>query len=180
MEKTLVIHPDDRSTDFLKPIYENLEGDVNVVTGGYYKSTIRAFIDQADRIIMLGHGSPGGLFSVNKFYGSEGYIIDETMVASLSNKPNNMFIWCNADKFVNRFHLKGFYSGMFISEYSEAAYCNTPTNPGDVEKSNDLFSAIVGKNIMLEAKELCDKAKAEYYLSENKVAEYNNQRLYYK
>ena len=33
---------------------------------------------------------------------------------------------------------------------------------------------------MLEAKELCDKAKAEYYLSENKVAEYNNQRLYYK
>ena len=180
MEKTLVIHPDDRSTDFLKPIYENLEGDVNIVTGGYYKSTIRAFIDQADRIIMLGHGSPGGLFSVGKFYGSEGYIVDETMVASLGNKPNNMYIWCNADKFVNRFHLKGFYSGMFISEYSEAAYCNTPANPGDVEKSNDLFSAIVGRNIMLEAKELCDKAKLEYYLSENKVAEYNNQRLYYK
>jgi hypothetical protein len=102
------------------------------------------------------------------------------MIASLGNKPNNMFIWCNADKFVNRFHLKGFYSGMFISEYSEATYCNTLTNPGDVEKSNDLFSAIVGRNIMLEAKELCDKAKVEYYLSDNKVAEYNNQRLYYK
>jgi hypothetical protein len=181
MEKTLVIHPDDRSTDFLKPIYENLEGDVNVITDGYYKDSIRVFIDQADRVIMLGHGSPNGLFNVGKFYGcNNGYIVDETMIASLGNKPNNMYIWCNADKFVNRFYLKGFYSGMFISEYGEATYCNTPTNPGDVEKSNDLFSTIIGKNIMLEAKELCDKAKSEYYLSENKVAEYNNQRLYYK
>ena len=179
--RTLVIHPKDRSTDFLKPIYESIEGDVHVITSLYYKDTVRALIDQSDRIIMLGHGSPAGLFAVGQFEDcSNGMIIDETMVASLGNKPNNMFIWCNADKFVNRFHLKGFYSGMFISEYGEATYCNTPANPGDVEKSNDLFSAIVGRNIMLEAKELCDKAKLEYYLSDNKVAEYNNQRLYYK
>jgi hypothetical protein len=107
-------------------------------------------------------------------------IIDETMVASLGNKPNNIYIWCNADKFVDRFHLKGFYSGMFISEYIEATCCNTQANPGDVERSNDLFSAIVGRNIMLEAKNLRDLAKIEYYLPNNKVAEYNNQRLYYR
>ena len=69
---------------------------------------------------------------------------------------------------------------MFISEYGEALYCNTPTNPGDVEHSNNLFSAIVGRNIMLEAKNLRDMAKVNYYLPNNKVAEYNNQRLYYR
>jgi len=177
---TLVIHPNDRSTDFLKPIYENIEGDVNVITGGYYKDTVRAFIDQADRIILLGHGSFAGLFSVGQFKGCNGMIIDGTMVASLGNKPNNIYIWCNADKFVNHFYLKGFYSGMFISEYSEANYCDTPTNPGDVEHSNNLFSDIVGKNIMLEAKNLCDVTKTNYYLPNNKIVEYNNQRLYFK
>ena len=178
---TLVIHPNDRSTDFLKPIYENIEGDVNVITGGYYKDTVRAFIDQADRIILLGHGSFAGLFSVGQFEGCNGMIIDETMIISLGNKPNNMYIWCNADKFVNRSPLlKGFYSGMFISEYTEALFCNTPTKVGDVEYSNDLFSDIVGKNTMLEAKQLCEVVKTRYYIPGNKVAEYNNQRLYFK
>ena len=179
--RTLVIHPKDRSTDFLKPIYESIKGDVHVITSLYYKDTVRALIDQSDRIIMLGHGSPAGLFAVGQFEDcSNGMIIDETMVASLGNKPNNIYVWCNADKFVNRFHLKGFYSGMFISEYGEASYCNTVANPGDVEHSNNLFSAIVGRNIMLEAKNLRDMAKIEYYLPNNKVAEYNNQRLYYR
>jgi len=178
---TLVIHPSDRSTDFLKPIYESIEGDINVINGGYHKDVVRELISKADRVIMLGHGSPAGLFSVGKFEGcNNSFIIDETMVASLGNKPNNIYVWCNADKFVDRFYLKGFYSGMFISEYSEADYCNTIANPGDVEYSNDLFSAIVGRNITLEAKNLCDIAKVNYYLPNNKVAEYNNQRLYFK
>lgn len=178
---TLVIHPSDRSTDFLTPIYESIEGNITVLSGDWPKDEVRELIEQSDRVIMLGHGSPFGLFSVGQFPSNNGYIIDESMVEALSNKPNNIYVWCNADRFVNRFpSLKGFYSGMFISEYGEASYCNTPTNPGDVEKSNDLFSAIVGKNIMLEAKQLCEVAKAEYYLSNNKVAEYNNQRLYSK
>ena len=102
--RTLVIHPKDRSTDFLKPIYESIEGDVHVITGLYYKDTVRALIDQSDRIIMLGHGSPAGLFAVGQFEDcSNGMIIDETMIASLGNKPNNIYVWCNADKFVNRF-----------------------------------------------------------------------------
>ena len=176
----LIIHPTDRSTDFLKPIYANIT-DATILNSGVGKGQVAKLISEHDRIIMLGHGSPAGLFAVGQFEDcSNGMIIDETMVASLGNKPNNIYVWCNADKFVNRFHLKGFYSGMFISEYGEASYCNTVANPGDVEHSNDLFSAIVGRNIMLEAKNLRDMAKIEYYLPNNKVAEYNNQRLYYR
>lgn len=176
--KTLVIHPSDSTTEFLKPIYSGIEGAV-VLRGNQTKDEVRQMIEESDRVIMLGHGSPGGLFSVGRFQQcTNGMIIDESMVAALGNKPNNIYVWCNADKFVDRFHLKGFYSGMFISEYSEAFYCNTPTKPGDVESSNDLFAEIVGKNIMLEAKNLRDMAKVNYYLPNNQVAKYNNQRIY--
>jgi hypothetical protein len=41
--KTLIIHPDDRSTDFLKPIYENVT-DATVVTGGLTKSEVNQLI----------------------------------------------------------------------------------------------------------------------------------------
>jgi len=34
MKKILIIHPDDRSTDFLKPIYEKLP-NITVITGVY-------------------------------------------------------------------------------------------------------------------------------------------------
>jgi len=178
---TLVIHPNDHSTDFLKPIYKNIKGNTTILSDGYSKNIVRELINQSDRVIMLGHGSPMGLFAVGQFKDcSNGMIIDKSMVEALSNKSNNIYIWCNADKFVNYFHLKGFYSGMFISEYSEALCCNTIANPDDIEHSNDLFSAIVGKNVMLEAKNLCAIAKINYCIPNNKVVEYNNQRLYFK
>jgi PAS domain S-box-containing protein len=38
-EKVLVIHPDDRSTDFLKPIYAGIT-NATVITGGYSKAEV--------------------------------------------------------------------------------------------------------------------------------------------
>lgn len=186
MEKTLVIHPQDRSTDFLIPIYMDLKSfpdfdDVTIIRGGVEKDYVRQMIEESDRVIMLGHGSPSGLFSVGNFqYCNNGLIIDESMVAALGRKKNNIYIWCNADQFVNRYHLNGFYSGMFISEYGEASYCRVYAAPGEVEKSNDLFAAVVGKNILNEAKELCFKAKMNYYIQDSEVNYYNNERLYWR
>ena len=96
MEKTLVIHPSDSSTDFLKPIYSGLENAV-VLTGGLTKEEVREAIEKSDRIIMLGHGSPFGLFSVGRFQSTNGYIIDNTMVDVLSNTgPFTVFAPVNA------------------------------------------------------------------------------------
>ena len=92
----LVIHPTDRSTDFLKPIYENIS-DAMILNGGVTKDQVRELIPQAQRVIMMGHGSPFGLFNVGRFSGNNGYIIDESMVDVLRN-VECIAIWCNADK----------------------------------------------------------------------------------
>jgi hypothetical protein len=178
MIKTLVIHPDDRSTDFLKPIYQHLD-DATILTGGKTKDEVRKLIEQHDQIIMLGHGSLSGLFSCGNF-GSSAMIIDYSMVAALGNKKNNIYIWCNADQFVNMYYLKGFYTGMFISEYGEAEYCKVPTFIDEVEQSNTLFANIVGQSILMEAKNIQANTKLLYHIPHSEVNKYNNERLYWR
>ena len=183
--KTLVIHPQDSSTDFLIPIYMNLKSfpdfdDVTIIRGGVTKAEVNQLIAEYDRIMMMGHGSPSGLFSVGKFQGSFGLIIDQTTVPLLQEKEN-IFIWCNADKFVETHHLKGLYSGMFISEVSEANYCGLPGTPQDiVTESNDYFAKELGEVSDKSLDEMYQHIKYTYgILAEgNAVAEYNHNRLY--
>ena len=178
--KTLVIHPDDRSTDFLKPIYSDITDATVLNARGIDKKEVYELIKEHERIIMLGHGSPGGLFGVGQF-GGWSYVIDSTMVEALSNKPNNIYIWCNADQFMKQHPtLQGFYSGMFISEVGEARMYEIDASQDVVDRSNNLFANIVGKNIMLESKNICGMAQFYYYIEGNKVSAFNNQRLYYR
>lgn len=176
--KTLIIHPNDHSTDFLKPIYANII-DKTILTEGS-KNEVRELIKQHDRIIMLGHGSPGGLFGVGKF-GGWSYIIDDTMVEVLSNKPNNIYIWCNSDKFIEQHPtLQGFYSGMFISEVGEAKMYNINVSQEVVDESNNLFANIVGENIMIESKDIYKRVHYLYNVPGNKIITFNNQRIYFR
>ncbi len=182
--KTLVIHPQDKSTDFLIPIYMNLKSfpdfdDVTIIRGGMSKDEVDKLITEHDRIMMMGHGSPGGLFSVGQF-GTQGFIINYTTVPLLQDKEC-IFIWCNADKFVEANNLKGLYSGMFISETSEAAYCGLPGTPQDiVTESNDYFAKELGEVSGGSLDEMYQHIKYTYgILAEgNAVAEYNHNRLY--
>lgn len=68
MNKILVIHPKDKSTDFLKPIYHG-RSDVTVITGGCTREDVNKAIDEHDHIVMLGHGTPQGLLAMNQFNG---------------------------------------------------------------------------------------------------------------
>jgi len=182
--KILVIHPQDKSTDFLIPIYMNLKSfpdfdDVTIVRGGMSKSEVDKLITEHDRIMMMGHGSPGGLFSVGQFE-SQGFIINHTTVPLLENKEC-IFIWCNADRFVEANNLKGLYSGMFISEVSEANYCGLPGTLQDiVTESNDYFAKELGSVSEKSLDEIYQHIKYTYgILAEgNAVAEYNHNRLY--
>jgi hypothetical protein len=182
--KTLIIHPNDRSTDFLTPIYMNLKSfpdfdDVTIVTGGMSKSEVDKLITEHDRIMMMGHGSPGGLFSIGQFE-SQGFIINHTTVPLLQNKEC-IFIWCNADKFVEAHNLKGLYSGMFISEVGEANYCDLPgTSQDTVTESNDFFAKELGSVSEKSLDEMYQHIRYSYgMLAEgNAVAEYNHNRLY--
>jgi hypothetical protein len=131
--------------------------------------------------MMMGHGSPAGLFSVGQFPLSGGYIIDQITIPELKKKDNSVFIWCNADKFVETFNLKGFYSGMFISEVGEASWCGLPGTSQDiVDESNYGFCNIISKYINESCDIIHSNVKNEYGIiaENNPVAEYNNRRLY--
>jgi len=168
--KTLVIHPADRSTDFLKQIYEGRDFTIenrHKGMAGYSKKEFIEDVKAHDRIIMMGHGYPGGLFM--SFVNSE-------MVYLLREKEC-VCIWCNADQFVNKYGLKGFYTGMFISEVSEASWFHIQTNQEAIDHSNHLFTQLVTENIDNENIHSVLKAG---YVGECPVIKFNNDRLYYR
>ena len=178
--KTLVIHPDDRSTDFLKPIYSNLP-DTTVVTENMSQPALRAAIKEHDQIIMLGHGSPSGLFNVSSI-GHSFFTINNSHAELLRDKKN-IFIWCNADQFVKQHNLPGLFTGMFISEVAEANYCRVLTEQVYVDTSNNLFAELLGKQLV----NYKDDYEAIYFAIEeeygklaevNAVAKYNWDRWY--
>ena len=183
--KTLVIHPKDKSTDFLKPIYAGLD-DVTLVTGGLNQQELIQAIQTHDQVMMMGHGSPGGLFSIGRFPIGDrfsGYVIGVDTVEALSQKDNNIFIWCNADQFVDRHGLKGFYSGMFVSEVGEAFYCKVETYTQEaVDESNDTFARQLGECLLdtREPETIHAQIKEHYgaLAATNLIAAYNHKRLY--
>lgn len=182
MSKTLIIHPKDESTDFLKVIYEGMK-DIIVITGeGVTQHELKSIIPDYDRVMIMGHGSPYGLLTAGGFVGYRGHIIDESFVKVLSNNPNNVYIWCNADVFVNRFKLQGFHSGMFISEVGEAAYFGLTVTQEEVDQSNYGFCEMVKKYRMRPSSVIYKNVKRLYgeMAKHNIVADYNYNRIYYK
>ena len=184
--KTLVIHPEDSTTAFLKQIYEQVHNKT-VINGGISKETLKHLIVSHDRIMMMGHGSPGGLLSAGCFPGAGMYIIDNMTIPLLRKMSNNVYIWCNADWFVNQYDLEGFYSGMFVSEVGEASSMGlSGVEQSDIEQSNISFSKIMARHInessVTGPQLLCENVKHDYGLiiDENPVARYNHERLYYK
>lgn len=178
--KTLIIHPEDKSTSFLDIVYKPITNKT-VITGGIDRNELNELIRNHDRVMMMGHGSPYGLFAVGKFINSGTYIINESTVSLLSERDNNVFIWCNADMFVRKWNLKGFFSGMFISEVGEAYYCGLPGTKQDiVDESNYGFCNIISKYINEDTNTIYDSVKNEYGLiaENNPVAYYNHSRLY--
>lgn len=178
--KTLIIHPEDSSTSFLDIVYSSIP-DKTVVTGGVDKSELAELIENHDRIMMMGHGSPWGLFSVGKFKGNDAYIIDNSLVWLLNKKRENVYIWCNADQFIKRHELGGFYSGMFISEVGEAGYCGLHGTTQDVvDESNYGFCNILSEYINEDKNVIYENVKMKYGLisKNNPVALFNNERLF--
>ena len=175
---TLIIHPADTTTDFLKPIYTSIKNKT-VITGGVSKFELRELIKSHHRVIMLGHGTPMGLLSVGQF--KDGFfVIDDSLSDLLSIKENNIYIWCHARDFMLYNQLNGFGTGMFISEVEEAHYFDF----GDVgwnviKESNYRFSSIVGKYINEPLETLYDKLIIEYgsLARENPIAQFNLERL---
>lgn len=164
---TLVIHMDDRSTDFLKPIYEG--HGYPVITGAITDKEARAAIQEHARIYMLGHGGPMGLFT-------RGFMADDSFGPLLAAKDDGLYIWCNADAYAVRNKLTGLVSGMFISEVGEAAYYGIRVSQDEVDMSNALFSKVL-REILDQGAPHAEITK-RYTHGTSQVVKFNQERLY--
>ena len=178
--KRLIFHPEDRSTDFLKPIYSQLK-NTTVITGGLRRqSEIHELIQSHDQVIMLGHGFSDGLLSVRQF-GLNPFIIDSRCAKYLSEKESNIFIWCYASDFVMKHKLKGYCSGMFISEELEALYHNVEATEDQINLSNDIFAYALGEALLqgcpIQETYEYVYSKYEAIAEGNLVVKYNLERL---
>ena len=178
--KDLIIHPEDPTTDFLSQIYARLTNKT-VIRGDISKSEIPKLIESHDRVLMLGHGSPNGLLSIDMFPDADSYIIDDSMVLSLKNKTNCLFIWCHANQFVQRHGLSGLYCGMFLSEMIELFYYGfDDLDLNMIDQSNERFASVVSKYLNEPMEILYKKLLVEYgfMARTNPIARFNLERLY--
>ena len=103
------------------------------------------------------------------------------MVSALKNKSNSIYIWCHADKFVNKYGLSGFCTGMFISENREKNYYGFYNiEEYLIDQSNDQFVSVLSKYINEPLNVLYQKLLREYELiaRTNPIARFNIERLY--
>lgn len=185
----LVIHPNDRTTDFLYPSYANISATVLHSKADMYN--LRENMKQHDRIIMMGHGTPNGLLMpVGSIKGVEEingdvkeytqHSINSSFVDILKTKPI-VAVWCNADRFVVPHDLHGFYTGMVVSEMCEADYCNVRgCDVDDLEESNRLFTIALTAAIDIPSPESVNVFKEIYNNPKNQIMLYNRQRIYYR
>lgn len=134
---------------------------------------LNKLIEEHDRIIMMGHGSTGGLFG----RGPGGFLISDSHAELLRTKEL-VGIWCNADRYFIRNRLKGFYTGMMASEVGEARYCAIPADYQEVVESNALFSQAAKQAVFTP--DPVSIMKEVYVHDTNLVIDYNRHNLHYK
>lgn len=168
---TLVIHPKDATTDFLSDIYK--DKGWSVITGNISKSQLKREIKSHDRIIMLGHGTEYGLYDLVR----KSIIISSELVYLLRDK-DCVGIWCNANKFFEKYNLTGFYTGMIISELEESYLYNISGVSIDlIEESNKLFAYAIKESIDLV--DIVESVK-NIYIGSNGIISFNKENLFYK
>jgi len=166
--KTLVIHPQDHTTDFLKTIYADL--DCSLINENISDFQLRRLIENHDRIILLGHGFPGGLFGHGKI------IINSTHAELLRNKKL-IAVWCFANRFFEAHGLLGIYTDMIISETQEAEIFDVECTEEEVEESNRQFALAV-RDAMLDDSPI-EVFKSMYRSNENPVIYWNQDNFYH-
>jgi hypothetical protein len=170
----LVIHPYDPSTNFLCAIYKDI--NATVIRDTISKSKLKKLMVDADRIIMLGHGTRAGLCKLDQF-GMLRSLVDSSLAYILRENKDNIYIWCHADEFVKRYDLKGFSTGMFISETSESKLFKINSTVDEIKHSNELFAQTVRSVINKDSPKI-KAAVNELYKPDSDVIKYNAERMY--
>ena len=176
MKKVLVIHSDDRSTDMLKAVYEGKGFDV-ITDGSISQDELIKAIEEHDTIIMLGHGTPYGLLAVDKNIGFIGYLIHDGHADLLKTKKTYS-MWCHSDAYFERHGMKGFHSGMIISEEMEALMYGIE-GYSDKDIAESLMPLMYAMHDTLEMEDLMEMKRIilERYNSDDPITWFNRRNI---
>lgn len=139
----LVVHPQDSTTSMLAALY--CGRNATVLTQHHSCTEIRSRIyhtPPAERIMLLGHGSEKGLLSRSASPPAEfdRLIISRAHAYPLRRHGANLIgIWCHANLFARQHGLRGLFSGMVITELSEAEEYGIPTTRAELDRENLLL-----------------------------------------
>jgi len=128
----------------LSIVYRNKPDWTVCRDNGISKNALIKLIQNHNRIIMLGHGTPFGLINS----ACSGYLIDDSY-ANLLRTKECVSIWCYSDEYFKRNNIKGSHTGMIISEVSEEAFIlgDIPLEANEIYSNMVKFSKIVGECI---------------------------------
>mgnify|MGYP004506910845 FL=1 len=180
----LVIHPTDRTTEMLSILYEGLEAKLiesdcsNKEMGHLLRHT-----SPSERIMLLGHGSDKGLFYRDDDTKDEfdKIIVGHPHAFHLRNHGSNIIgIWCHAVEFAKKEGLHGLFSGMIISEMSEAEEYGVVTDKDSMDKTNRLMFTQLRRLLDdgTPLHEIPERLKA-LNTTQSELSRFNYERFYY-
>lgn len=136
----IVIHPKDKTTSMLSILYKGLEH--TFIDQSYSKKEICHILNHVpchERILLLGHGSDMGLFS-RKDDSSDAFdrlIVYHPHTYYLRKHGCNIVgMWCNANLFAEKEKLHGLFTGMIVTEMSEALLYDINTSQEELDREN--------------------------------------------
>ena len=138
----IVVHPYDPGTAMLGLIYEGIDG-VRVFNSWRQRRDILKALVAApaeEPVLLLGHGGPTGLYDLRY-----GLVIRDSDAELLLDRPNLIGIWCYASDYARTHRLKGFFSGMFISEAPEALELGVRATAEEIDRQARDFARRFGE-----------------------------------
>lgn len=137
----IVIHPYDESTRFLNLLYDKPKPDL---TEENSKHEVDHLLGISKEVMILGHGTEYGLLcrEGENMFGR--YLIDYSHGYYLTQCTTLIGIWCNANIYAEKLGLHGLFSGMVISELSEAEDWGIKTTKEELDLENKKFASRLG------------------------------------
>lgn len=180
----LVIHPHDSTTAMLTALYEGT--DAHVISDFRSKDAMNHLLHQVaggERIMLLGHGSDHGLYY--RAFDTPGekdkFIVGHPHTYHLRRHGSNIVaVWCHADLFARAERLHGLFSGMIISELSEAALYHVETTQEELDLENKKLAQRL-RALLDEAVPLADIPKRMLALDDvhTPLTRFNYPHFYY-
>lgn len=180
----LVVHPKDRTTRMLAALYEGQQ--VRLLDQNFSSAEINRALfhtSRQERILLLGHGSDQGLFSRENDEADDfdRLIVSHTHAYALRRHGGNLVgIWCHARLFAQAEGLHGLFSGMIITEMSEAEYYGVETTPEELKQENELLGLRL-RQLLDEDISLMDfpQRMRDFDQHHTSLTDFNYQNFYY-